>query len=148
MLTILQKAYAEVLKRSIQKMRDCVREIDPAITDMFPAEYGDAMPVLFMLLTQPDLSLRNPVIDFKHRADDGDFEPLQDWENPENLPPYRQPMTDEEFQTAKRDAIERGRLWKRQPDIPVSLLFQRIMEQTCDDDPVQPSDTGGAPKTE
>lgn len=106
------------------------------------------MPVLFMLLTQPDLRLRNPVIDFKHRADDGDFEPLQDWENPENLPPYRQPMTDEEFQTAKRDAIERGRLWKRQPDIPVSLLFQRIMEQTCDDDPVQPSDTDGAPETE
>lgn len=40
-----------------------------------------------------------------------------------------------------KDAIEHGRLWKRQPGIPVSLLFQRIMEQTCDDDPVQPSKT-------
>ena len=67
--------------------------------------------------------LKNPIVEFKNREKAGDFEPLQPGEDPNNLRPNRQIMSDQEFEEAKQLALARGRLWQGKAEDDLLTLF-------------------------
>lgn len=68
-------------------------------------------------------TLKNPMSEFKARAEAGDFNPLEDGEDPDNLKPGREPMTDEEFAEAKQRVIRESTFWNQKPEEDVLTLF-------------------------
>ncbi len=76
-----------------------------------------------LFVTLAAKKLKNPIVEFKNREKAGDFEPLKADEDPNNLPPGREPMTDEEFEVAKREAIDKGALWAGKADDDLLTLF-------------------------
>ena len=87
---------------------------------------------LFVILAAK--KLKNPIVDFKNRAKAGDFEALSDDEKAalaagKSLRAGREPMTDEEFEAAKQNAMARGNLWagKAEDDL-LSLFFAATAE--------------------
>ena len=76
---------------------------------------------LFVVLAAK--KLKNPIVEFKNREKAGDFEPLQPGEDPNNLRPNRQIMSDQEFEEAKQLALARGRLWQGKAEDDLLTLF-------------------------
>lgn len=77
---------------------------------------------LFVQLTSK--KLKNPAVTFTERVKNGDFNPLAPGENPNALPPNREPMTDEEYEKAKERvnwlAIN---LWENKPEADLLTLY-------------------------
>lgn len=97
---------------------------------------------LFVQLTAK--KLKNPVVDFKARSKKGDFDPLQPTEDPNNLPPDRQPMTDDEYEEMKQSVFQDAALWEEKPEADLLTLFfnatkklprnqMRVLIQNADD---------------
>ena len=81
---------------------------------------------LFVVLAAK--KLKNPIVEFKNREKNGDFNPLTDEEQMTldrggKLRASRQPMTDEEFQVAKQEALDRGKLWQGKAEDHLLTLF-------------------------
>lgn len=81
---------------------------------------------LFVVLAAK--KLKNPIVEFKNREKNGDFNPLTDEEQMTldrggKLRASRQPMTDEEFQVAKQEALDRGKLWQGKAEDDLLTLF-------------------------
>lgn len=81
---------------------------------------------LFVVLAAK--KLKNPIVEFKNREKNGDFNPLTDEEQMTldrggKLRASRQPMTDEEFQIAKQEALDRGKLWQGKAEDDLLTLF-------------------------
>ena len=130
MLTILQDAYAQALETALPKMRDYALEIDPEITELLAASNNIADQdelILYYVLAYPDRRVPSPVIAFKKRDRNGDFEPLQPNEDPENLPENREPMDDEAYLRAKNAVLEKARPWKGLNEIAVQDLFRTLL---------------------
>lgn len=69
-------------------------------------------------------TLKNPMSEFKARAEAGDFNPIDpETEDPNNLKPNRQPMTDEEFDAAKQRVMQEAIFWNQKPEEDVLTLF-------------------------
>ena len=84
--------------------------------------------LLYWMVTRPDAKLRNPMSKFRARAENGDFEPVGYDEDPDTLPPNREPMTDEEFQEAKAKIIEIAKPWAYMPDAGLFELWQHAWQ--------------------
>ena len=69
------------------------------------------------LMVLSGVKLKNPVIEFKNREKRGDFDPLQDGENEDNMPRWREPLTDEEYEYRKRTVLEKGMYWRDAAEI-------------------------------
>ena len=81
---------------------------------------------LFVVLAAK--KLKNPIVEFKNREKNGDFNPLTGEEQMTldrggKLRASRQPMTDEEFQVAKQEALDRGKLWQGKAEDDLLTLF-------------------------
>ena len=74
---------------------------------------------LFVVLAAK--KLKNPIVEFKNREKNGDFEITLDHGG--KLRNGRQPMTDEEFQVAKQEALDRGKLWQGKAEDDLLTLF-------------------------
>lgn len=76
---------------------------------------------LFVQLTSK--KLKNPVVEFKAREKNGDFDELKPGEDPDNLPPGREPLTDEEYEARKQKVLADSVLWEDKPDADLLTLF-------------------------
>lgn len=76
---------------------------------------------LFTSLTSK--KLKNPLVEFKARAKNGDFDKLKDGEDPNALPANREPLSDEEFNERKEQIIVESSLWEDKPEADLLTLF-------------------------
>lgn len=76
---------------------------------------------LFTSLTSK--KLKNPLVEFKARAKNGDFDQLHDDEDPNALPANREPLTDEEFNERKEQVVIESSLWEDKPEADLLTLF-------------------------
>lgn len=76
-----------------------------------------------------DADLVNPMTTFKHDAEAGAFNPLDESEDPDHLPEWREPLTDEEFMVRKADILRQGRFWHGKRAVKTfELVAALIME--------------------
>lgn len=76
---------------------------------------------LFVQLSSKQLPI--PSVEFKNRTKNGDFDPLGPDEDPDNLPPNREPMTDEQFAEYKARVTKLSELWDEKPVADLLTLF-------------------------
>lgn len=76
---------------------------------------------LFVQLTAK--KLKNPGAEFQARLNNGDFLPIQPGEDPDNLRPGREPMTDSELDDAVARANKLSVLWEGKPECDLLTLF-------------------------
>lgn len=101
--------------------------MDPQVLDTLVDELWGHVTLynayqMFVQLTAK--KLKNPVLDFKARSKNGDFDALKDDEDPDNLPPGRQPMTDEEYEEYKEKVVRMAEiLWEDKPEQDLLTLY-------------------------
>ena len=77
---------------------------------------------MFVQLTAK--KLKNPAVEFKQRAKAGDFDEVRDDEDPDNLAPNRQPMSDEEYEEQKAKVTQMASLlWEDKPEQDLLTLY-------------------------
>lgn len=79
-------------------------------------------------------AITNPLVEFKNREKNGDFEPLRDDEIADDLMPGREPMTDAEFADAKKAAMALAEFWEGASSAkPFEVLSRAIMMMEPDE---------------
>ena len=90
--------------------------------------FSDDERILYALMFTPDAVLSNPMSSFKTRAAAGDFNPLtEEEERLCELPSYREPMDEAEFEARKQQVIRMGAYWDGKPEVTVFELFQNVV---------------------
>ena len=112
-------------------LTDVIQELFKAIMPGYTSIAQNLQPetfMIFLLAFHTDMEIENPILTFKNRAMNGDFNPLEDFEEPDALPPQREPMDEKQFYDAKWKTIGIASPWKKQPQMPLSEIFRNMVD--------------------